>query len=111
METAQSQSSVGSSPEVHRLREDMRKLQEDVKGLGSSLSRISELLRERGVARGHEGMEKLSEEVREAYGTVRDRGYRARASIEKEIEERPFTSVAGAFIVGIILGKLVSSRR
>ena len=110
METVGSQSSVGSPSEVNQLREEMKRLQEDVRSLRGHLSQMSESVKERGLARAQEGMDKLSGELKSAYGNVRERGQRARASIENEIEERPFTSVAGALIAGIILGKILSSR-
>lgn len=100
-----------SSEEIQRLREDLDQLREDIKSLGGNLSRILDSTKESGRAKAQEEVDALFKELREAYDSVQDRGAKTRASLEREIEERPFTSVAGAFVIGLVLGKLFSSSR
>ncbi len=111
MNRSGSESAGNPSAEMDQIRQEMKQLREDIKGLGGALSRLVDSAKESGQARAYEEFEKLQDELRDTYGTVHAQGKRARASLEREIEERPFTSVAGAFVIGMVLGKLFSSVR
>lgn len=111
MDRTASESRIGSSQEMDQLRQEMQQLRDDVRSLGGALSRVAESTKETGKERAQEEIDKLFRELTEAYDSAHERGSRTRASLEREIEDRPFTSVAGAFVIGMILGKLFSSTR
>jgi ElaB/YqjD/DUF883 family membrane-anchored ribosome-binding protein len=46
-----------------------------------------------------------------AADTVRKTAERAGATVTKEIEERPLTSIVISFVIGLVLGALFSLRR
>ncbi|MGF1641080.1 MAG: YqjD family protein [Rhodospirillales bacterium] len=81
------------------LRDEIRKLQEDIAAIAKTVREIG------------------AEEGEKAYGRVRASAERAKSEVEqtastvgRQIEERPLTAVFTAFLLGAILGALISRR-
>jgi len=96
--------------DVDALKEDVRRLREDLASLTESLKKVAHGGAEIGRARAQDELERLYEQFQETYDSVRREGGRARTGLEKEIGERPFITLLGAFLVGIVLGKFMSAR-
>jgi ElaB/YqjD/DUF883 family membrane-anchored ribosome-binding protein len=79
--------------DLAQLRGDMSDLMKSVNGLASSVGAD------------------VSAKLREKTGHARARAEQAAQTVVHEIEERPLVSVLGAFIVGLILGLLLTLRR
>lgn len=89
-----------TAKDVQALRLELQQLRNDFAAMGRTLSDIA----------GHFGDD--------AYQRVRHGAERARAQAEKAaetvthtIEERPFTSVVTAFVVGLLMGVLFGRQR
>jgi ElaB/YqjD/DUF883 family membrane-anchored ribosome-binding protein len=102
---------AGSAGDMEQFRDEMRQLRQDIKNIGNTLSRVTDSASEKGKEYAQEEFDKLYDEFQSAYGDLKKRGRRTRASLEREIEEYPLTSLAGALVVGLVLGKLFSSSR
>jgi ElaB/YqjD/DUF883 family membrane-anchored ribosome-binding protein len=93
--------------DVNALRDDLKQLREDIATIAESLKKVVQ-----GGARAVRANEPddLYGQFKEGYESLRQEGKQARTVVEREIEERPFTALLGAFIVGIVLGKFMSVR-
>ena len=80
-------------------RRDFAALRKDMAALMSSMGDAASTQKQRAYAAAGETAEKLKK-----------RGAAAVHSVEGEIEARPLTSVAVAFGVGFVLGKLLDRR-
>jgi ElaB/YqjD/DUF883 family membrane-anchored ribosome-binding protein len=85
-----------SEKDIQELRNDIAKLKADFGEVAKTLRHITN----EQVSRGRE-------KVRESAERSRDRARETLDSFEHEIEDRPLTSIATAFGVGFILGKLL----
>jgi ElaB/YqjD/DUF883 family membrane-anchored ribosome-binding protein len=95
--------------DIEGLKEDVRRLRQDLAALTESVKKVAHGGAEVGRARAHDELERLYEQFQETYDSVRKESSRARTGLEKEIGERPFTTLLGAFVVGIVLGKFMSA--
>ena len=82
------------------LRNELNQLREDVR-------RITHTLKEVTASSGEETLE----QVRDRLAQAKERALEAERSIEKQVEERPMTSILTAFVGGLIAGLLLQSRR
>lgn len=87
---------TNSEKDIQELRDEMSKLRSDFTEISKTLRRIS-----------GERVEKGREKLRESAEWSRKRARDSLGDFEHEIEERPLTSIATAFGVGFILGKLL----
>jgi ElaB/YqjD/DUF883 family membrane-anchored ribosome-binding protein len=93
--------------DVNALRDDLKQLREDVATIAESLKKVVQ-----GGAKAvlPNQPDDLYGQFKEGYESLRQEGKHARSAVEREIEDRPFTALLGAFIVGIVLGKFMSVR-
>lgn len=103
---------TGASPraEFKQLKDDAARLRDDLESLARSIL-------EAGKAGSSEARERLETEARKRLeqlkhvaGAAREKGERARETVESQIKERPITSVLVAFGAGLLLGKLLDRR-
>ena len=81
------------------LREEVRQLRADMAAIAKTLKDI-----------GAEGGSKVYDRVREQASRVKGEAEQAASTVGRQIEERPLTAVLTAFILGAILGALISRR-
>ncbi len=98
------------SQDVNALKDDLQRLRQDVATLTESLKKVVEEGAGVGRAKAVEELEDLYGQLKEGYESLRKEGKRARSGLEKEIEERPFVALVGSLVVGIVLGKMMSTR-
>jgi ElaB/YqjD/DUF883 family membrane-anchored ribosome-binding protein len=96
--------------DVNTLKEDLNRLRNDVATLSDSLKKVVGGGAEAGRAKALEELENLFDQFKDRYDSLRQETKRARTGLEKEIEDRPFMALLGAFVVGVVLGKVMSSR-
>jgi ElaB/YqjD/DUF883 family membrane-anchored ribosome-binding protein len=101
---------IETRQDVDALKEDVKQLRRDLSSLSDTLKKIAHEGADIGRARTQDELERLYEQFKETYDSVRRETGRARTGLEKEIEDRPFASLLGAFVVGIVLGKFMSTR-
>lgn len=82
--------------------EDSQDLQEQLSTLRNDFSDVAKTVREMSVARTRQGQERL----RNAAGRTRAQARDSWNTVQGEIEQRPYTSMAVAFGAGLLIGKL-----
>ena len=100
--------------ELETLKEDIQKLQGDLKEmfhtLGSQGKEKLEESRKKLQAAIKSLKGEAEEKFHETYGSLREHGKEALEKSRKQIEERPLTAVLVAFIAGIIFDRLIDRR-
>jgi ElaB/YqjD/DUF883 family membrane-anchored ribosome-binding protein len=81
-------------------------LNEEVKRLRADMAAIAKTLKDLGVESGS----KVYGRAREQAERVKGEAEQAANAVGRRIEERPLTAVITAFILGAILGALISRR-
>ena len=81
-------------------------LREEVERLRADMAAIAKTLRDMGA----EGGGKVYERMREQAARAKGEAEQAASTVGRQIEERPLTAVLTAFILGAILGALISRR-
>ena len=81
-------------------------LREEIKQLRSDMAAIARTLKDMGAEEGSKIYEGLHDSVERAKGEAEQ----AATTLGRQIEERPLTAVVAAFILGSILGALISRR-
>lgn len=84
---------------VEALRAEMRQLRADMTAIATTLKAL-----------GTEGGTAAYEQVRQSAEHVLSEAEGAASAVARKVEERPLTTVLGAFVVGLILGALFSRR-
>lgn len=87
--------------------QDVEKLRTEVTQLRADMHSITETLK--GIAA--ERTEKGYRQAREGVDHARDQARQAGKAVEHQIEDKPFSSVLLTFVIGLITGLLVQSRR
>lgn len=82
--------------EIKELKAELASLRSDMTDIGDTLAKMAR-------SSASEGREK----VKEATDYSRDQAKQAVGAFEKEVEERPMTSLAVALGIGFVLGKLI----
>lgn len=83
---------------------ELKELKDEFSALKSELSKIGKTVSQLAKAATNEGHGR----IRAAADQSRERARQTWGEFEKEIEERPMTSIAVALGIGFILGKLLS---
>jgi ElaB/YqjD/DUF883 family membrane-anchored ribosome-binding protein len=81
-------------------------LREEIERLRADMAAIAGTLKNMGI----EGGSKVYERVREQAERAKGEAEQAATAVGRQIEERPLTAVITAFILGAILGALISRR-
>lgn len=83
--------------------QSMDQLRAEIATLKSDLGDIAETIRRMSGEAVDEGREQLKKKARQS----RDQAKETWSAVEHEISERPATSLAAAFTVGFIIGRLL----
>lgn len=87
--------------------QDVDKLRKEMDQLRNDMRSITDTLKTMATDRGERGYEQVKASVDQA----RDGARRASHAVESQIEDKPFSSVLLTFVIGLITGLLVQSRR
>lgn len=87
--------------------QEMEKLRSEVSQLRSDLQGVTNTLKEMATSRGEQTYDQLRERAR----TARERALEGEQAFEKQIEERPLTSIFIAFVGGLMAGLIMQARR
>ena len=83
-------------------------VKDDIGALRSDIEKLLKTLAKDAKAKSQETMNAARENINEYAHAAKERTKEGVAITEKKIEENPFTSVAAAFGVGLILGRIMS---
>lgn len=81
---------------------DLEAIRAEMNALRNDLSGVMQTLREIGEDRGGA----IYERLRQSADRARQEGYRRAEGMAHEVERHPFTSLASAFGIGLLLGLL-----
>ncbi|NBD96264.1 MAG: DUF883 family protein [Gammaproteobacteria bacterium] len=87
---------TATDKEVQELRNEIAALKEELSNIGNTVSNIARSATDEGRERVRAAAEHSREQARQTWG-----------AFEREVEERPMTSIAAALGIGFILGKLL----
>ena len=96
--------------DVAALREDLDALRSDIGSLAATLKGMAgNAARSAGDA-AEENVEELRQRLERLADEVRHRGRAASESIQRQVEERPITSLLVAFALGLVISRLFDRR-
>lgn len=87
--------------------EEFQKLRADMDQIRSDLAALTTALQEAGVAKGRETLDR----AKRSTASLKEEAEALRARADREIEERPLTSVLTSFGIGFLVGLLMERRR
>lgn len=87
---------TATEKELQELKAEFATLKDELANIGETVGRIAHSARDEGEQRIRSAASRSREQAKETLG-----------AFEKEIEERPMTSIATALGIGFILGKLL----
>ena len=82
---------------------DTASIREDLDQLRADFAALAKTLQAQGQAKAGD----VADRVAGAYGSAKEAGNVQVENLQHTIETRPFTSVAVAFVVGLLTGKLL----
>lgn len=97
--------------EIAVLKSDMGEIREHLATLVQTMKEVAKAEGGEAKARIEAETQSLAERLKTAVEEARGQGRRAYATLEQHIEERPIVSLAAAFGIGLLLGKLLDWRR
>jgi len=89
----------GVDKEVQALKNDLGSLRKDV-------GELAEALRRTGGKKAAEARRTVEDELDHVIDEIRGRSRNAAAAVEKEVSDRPLTTILAAFGIGFVLGKV-----
>lgn len=87
--------------------QDVEKLRNEINQLRDDMRSITDTLKTIAAERSEQGYDKVKESLEQARTNAKQAGH----ALESQIEEKPFSSVLLSFVIGLIAGLLVQSRR
>ena len=93
--------------ELETLRGDLSTLRSDVKKLTEDLSRAAQTGATVASEEAQAEMRRLRADLDDLYHRAMSKGQASLESVEEHVERNPLTSLAVAFGVGLLLGKLL----
>ncbi len=90
--------------ELDQLRSDMADLRKDMAALVKTM-------KDAGVSEGRHLYEEAAERAKHTRDEARKRAADTYGTLEKEVEERPLTSVLTAFGTGFVMGLILDRKR
>ena len=87
-----------------KVRDDLRALREDTRVL-------LDATKDDVTDKTRQARERLEQNLSELTTSLGDMGVRARASVDRTVEEKPYQVIAGALGFGFLLGLLLGGRR
>ena len=95
--------------DVEAIKKDIKQLRQDMASLTADFKKVMQGGAEAGSEQAQDQLGRLYDQFKDTYGSLLREGDRAKTGLEKEIADRPFTILLGAFVVGIFLGKSMST--
>ena len=92
------------------LKADVDALRADLDALRGDLGQILGTLKVKTTNRAESELDAMRSRIERLAGDVQSSGRETARKVEEQIEERPFTSIAMAFAVGLMLGRLFDRR-
>lgn len=92
------------------LRQDLDTLKSDLDVLKKDLSTIVQSLKGTATSRAEQELDQVRQRVGRLAGDLQSQGKEQLRSFEAQIEERPLASLALAFAIGLIFGKMFDRR-
>lgn len=89
---------------------EMDQLRSDVAALRKDLASLVSTLKDVGIEEGQNLYERTAERAKHTRDEARRRASNTYGALEKEVEERPLTSVLTAFGTGFMIGMLLDRR-
>jgi len=93
--------------EIRMANVDLDTLRKDMTQMHKELRSITENLKGAASQRTEQGLDSM----REGMGQARGRALDAAHAVESQIDQRPFSSILLTFVIGLIAGLLMQSRR
>ena len=106
---AESQSKTETRAE-RDLRQDLDTLKSDLEALKKDIGAIAQSLKGQATSRAEAELDHVRQRVGRLAGDLQSQGREQIRSFEAQIEERPFASLAMAFAIGLIFGKMFDRR-
>lgn len=107
---AESQSRQSQNKSERDVREDLDALRSDMDALRDDVSRLIQTLGSKASAKARSEAEQVRERVESLVDDVERRGREEFQRIEGQVEARPMTSLAMAFAIGLIFGRMFDRR-
>ncbi|MDX1540722.1 MAG: hypothetical protein R3349_04905 [Geminicoccaceae bacterium] len=92
------------------LRQDLDTLKNDLDVLKKDISTIAQSLKGAATNRAEQELDQVRQRVSRLAGDLQSQGKEQLRSFEAQIEERPLASLALAFAIGLIFGKMFDRR-
>jgi ElaB/YqjD/DUF883 family membrane-anchored ribosome-binding protein len=92
------------------LSKDVAALRADLDALRGDLGQLVDTLRTKTGSRAEAEIDALRKRIERLAGDVQTSGRETARRVEEQIEERPFASLAIAFAVGLMLGRMFERR-
>lgn len=93
--------------ELETLRGDLNTLRSDVRKLTEDLSRAAQTGAAAASEEAQAELKRLRADLDDLYQRARSKGKASLESVEEQVERNPLASLAVAFGVGLLLGKLL----
>jgi len=90
------------------LRADIDSLRKDLAQMSRAMTDLAAEKVAAAADQARASVDKAGEKLGEAGAAARARARQGAADVEQRIEERPFASVAAAFGVGLLIGRVLS---
>lgn len=87
---------TSTDKELQQLREEFSNLKDELASIAETVGRIASSATEEGQQRVHAAADRTRQHAQQTLG-----------AFEREVEERPMTSIAAAMGIGFILGRLL----
>lgn len=100
----------GGSKAERDLKQDVEALRADFDSLRQDVGQLVATLKGNAGDRAEAELEQFRERLNRLAADVRTGGRERMRNVESQIEERPLTSLAMAFAVGLMLGRLFDRR-
>ena len=99
------------------LKQDTDALRDDLNALRSDIASLAATVKEMMVGKAREAssaagenLDELRDRVEQMAEQVRDRGRAASEKLQRQVEERPLTSLLVAFAAGLVISRLLDRR-
>jgi|SRR5690554_642666 len=97
----------GMDQELETLRGDLNTLRSDVRKLTEDLTRAAQTGASAASEEAQAELRRLRSDLDDLYHRARSKGQASLESVEEHVERNPLASLAVAFGVGLLLGKLL----
>lgn len=91
--------------------DDLKDVEDTVADLKEDVSALSEELEGTASDAMRRTLRRIEDTVADLYDTVAEQGSRGVEAIERQVDERPWTSLAVAFGLGCLIGLIVGRER